>query len=150
VNESRVPLVLNVDDVIQNNFLLADYMTIPKFRKQLEQATTQDIRKVMNYFQDESNVRNFASIFKSGLYKEYHNSKNRNTSYDIAIEAAKEITETGIFFTFYEAVYNLAYNIRKQDQAVEEFVNAINQIHISARLEDLMKRMDNNRDDTEK
>jgi hypothetical protein len=142
MSDNRQPLNLNVENILANNFLLADFMMEPEYRSKLEKATLADIRKVLEYFDDEKNVQEFASLFKSGLYKEYHNSKSRNANYDLLLEGAKEVTQTGVFFTLYKAVYNLAYNIRKQDEAVQDFVNEIGQLHFSARIEDFIKRND--------
>ncbi|WP_340598894.1 hypothetical protein AAB109_29875 (plasmid) [Priestia megaterium] len=130
----REPLSLGIDDILENNHLIADFMLVSELRERLEKATVEDLNKLINYLEDEKNAKNFASILKSGDYKKYFNSKNRDQSYDIAVEALLTIAEVGKFKLLYKAFVRL-FKMHKDDKAVEFFINDIIQFRQFALME---------------
>jgi hypothetical protein len=123
--EDRKELQLNIDDILENNFLIADFMLVPDLRERLQNAKLEEFSKLLEHFDDKKNVEAFANVL-SHNYKDYLESKSKRTfNLDLMIDTLLEITGLGKYAIVLEAVYHLFYNYDKQDNAVEKFHKAL-------------------------
>lgn len=133
--KEREGLKLNIDDILENNYLIADLMMIPEMRKRLENATREDIKKISVHFKDKKKVKEFASLLKSGKYEDYCKSKIGDQGYQLLIDSLKEVAGVGKYEILYKACYSLLYNIENQDNAVEEFIKTLDDFSWDVLLE---------------
>ncbi|MGE6551139.1 hypothetical protein ACQKFK_19600 [Bacillus mycoides] len=133
--KKREELKLNIDDILENNYLIADLMMIPEMRKRLENATREDIKKISEYFKDKKKVKEFASLLKSGKYEDYCKSKIGDQDYQLLIDSLKEVAGVGKYEILYKACYKLLCNIGNQDHAIKEFIKTLDDFSWDVLLE---------------
>lgn len=134
-HEDRKKLQLNIDDILDNNFLIADFMLVPELRERLKNAKSEDFAKLIAHFEDKDNVEAFAFVL-SDHYENYLKTKSKKT-YDLKmlINSLLEITGWGAYAILMEAAYQLLYNYQKQDKAVEQFIKALESYRIDGVLD---------------
>lgn len=133
--EDRKDVQLNIDDILENNYLIADLMLVPDLRERLKNATSEDFEKLIAYFEDKDNVEAFAFVL-SDHYENYLKTKSKRTyDFKMMIDSLLEIAGWGAYAILMEAAYQLLYNYKKQDKAVEQFIKALESYRIDGVLD---------------
>ncbi|MFE0625323.1 hypothetical protein ACFW1J_28480 [Priestia aryabhattai] len=137
----RKPLALDIDDILKNNFALADFMLVPELRERLETATVQDLDKLRDYLTDKEKAKKFASVFKSGRYKNYHNAKQSDLTYDMLLNTFKNVSGADTASLLGQAVYKLVRGIEEENEIIDEFIEDVESAYLIASTETLEREL---------
>lgn len=134
-HEDRKDMQINIDDILENNFLIADFMLVPELRQKLENASLTDLSKLLDHLEDKENVESFANTLKHH-YKNYLKNKSPgNYNLELLNEALKELAGLGKYEILFKALYNLFYNYGEQNNAVEQFIKELKRMRADVVLD---------------
>ncbi|MNB96415.1 hypothetical protein D3C75_436150 [compost metagenome] len=137
----RLPVFLDIDYIMRDNFLLADLFMQDELRRRLENATYDDLSAIKNHLAIKENAESLSSIFKSGSYDAHVKEKQKNLTYsivkDTAVELVGEITGVSMVGTFVKAVQQL-WKTNGSDEAVERFIDDVHKLSIEAVLSEVI------------
>lgn len=83
-----MPILLRIEEVLGNNFLLADVLSSEEALKDL---TLEELEALKEHFENKKNAKSFAAIFNTGLYAEYVKKRNKNVTLDNPINSVKDV-----------------------------------------------------------
>ncbi|PGO25236.1 hypothetical protein CN982_21800 [Bacillus cereus] len=134
----RLPIVLNIEDILKDNFLLADLFMQDDLRTRLENSTYEDLQAIKDHLIIKENAKSFASIFKAGIYEAHVKVKQKNFTYsiakDTAVELVEELTNLSSIRTLVKAIQQL-WRTPESDAAIEKFIDVIDEISLEAVLD---------------
>lgn len=137
----RKPLALDIDDILKNNFAVADFMLLPELRERLETATAEDLTKLERYLTNKETATKFASVFKSGRYKKYQDAKQSDLKYDMLIDTFKNVTGYDTVSLLGRAVYKLIRGIDKEDGIIDAFIEEVKDANLIASMQPLEREL---------
>ncbi|GMK37530.1 hypothetical protein PCCS19_05840 [Paenibacillus sp. CCS19] len=136
-------LSLDLNAILNNKCLIADFIIIPEKRKQLMESDDNSIRRFFAYFIDKNNAKQITDLISTGQYKKYYDANIGHTKpySDLLIDLAKEIIDTIDVFKIGKIIGVVgkgATQIKSMSMAnkiVKGFISDLSSQNISNRIE---------------
>lgn len=131
------PILLDIDYILKDNFLIADLFMEEELEERLINATHADLKAIRTHLADKENAKSLASIFKSGSYAAHVKLKNKNLTYSIVKETAVDLAGDVTGWSFVKTLSKAIHQLRTtagSEEAVKNFFAKVQELENAAVL----------------
>lgn len=117
----RSKLSLNTKEILENPFLVGDFIFEEEKRKKLEDSDTESLESFFTYLQVDDNIDQLVNLFKDGHYERYYNFKHGQGKFE---EFTKWLVGQSVgapVFFISRVIANFIYSEASMREGVEEF-----------------------------
>lgn len=119
---SRELLELNLKQILENPFLVADFIFEEEKIEQLSKCDSETLKQFISYFESKENFERIVKLFKGGLYENYYDFRHGQGQFKVVIQLIINGLASAPVFSLSRVLVNFFYSDNSIRDGVEIFL----------------------------
>lgn len=121
----REALELNTNQILENPFLVADFIFEEEKREQLSSCDPETLKEFLSYFENEENFKRIVKLFNGVHYENYYDFRHGNGQFKVVVQGIIQGVAHAPVFAISRAIVNYFYGNGAIKGEVEIFISEI-------------------------